>query len=316
MEHWISPEGLVSFPQGWRDSPEEGQKSKNLPETGRLRDANQRFHSEYEIALERAKTKFGRDVPVVLVVDGKLVTYTHGGVREEVALVPEIFHKYKALAHQVVATWLRGLRLEGKQLDRCDRAALLEQHAILEASLGELEGPTFKEISTPETRLLLQASLDFIYRALSAGTVSAELIKEYAKAAGPIFREMTVRPTRALLDNLHSHMQQLKSRLPQGDWEELHVVLSGSRQARAGDATYQYFSRAFGERPGVGASSEDRILFLEGQHSEDRMLNALAHHIVDGELGEAFFHNKFALQRDVLADAAEQHLTTMFEMQN
>lgn len=60
--------------------------------------------------------------------------------------------------------------------------------------------------------------------------------------------------------------------------------------------------------PGVGASKEDKVLFLEGEPTQEEMIMTLARHIVDGELGEAFFNNQFALQRDILADAAAEHI--------
>lgn len=289
-------------------------RAEYLPKTGSLGEANHRFHSEYERGLDRAKSRLGNEVPVILVFDGKLVTHWRGS-RDEMLLIPPVYHKLKAVAHQVISTYMRGERLKGKELSRVDRAALLEQHAILENSMDELQGPAFEEICAPETKLLLQASLDFLYRALSAGTISAELLREYARTVGPSLRQITERPAAAVLDRLHERMDELRRNMSCEEWADLHVVVTGSRQARAGEVTFQYFSRLFGEFPGIGASKEDKIIFIEGTPKEEHMMTAVAQHLMNGELGEAFFADKFALQRDVLADAAAAHLNRLFSME-
>lgn len=282
-----------------------------MPTGGSLGEANHRFHSEYERAIERTKTRLGNEIPVILVFEGKLVTHWRG-TRDEMLLIPPVYHKLKAVAHQVISTYMRGERLQGKELSRADRAALLEQHAILEGSLDELQGPVFEEICAPETKLLLQASLDFLYRALSAGRISPELLREYARTVGPSLRQITERPAAAVLDRLHERMDELRRHMSCEEWQDLHVVVTGSRQARAGEVTYQYFSRLFGEFPGIGASKEDKVIFIEGTPKEEQMLQAVSQHLMNGELGEAFFNDRFALQRDVLAEAAAAHLDRLF----
>lgn len=290
-------------------------REEYMPRSGSLGEANHRFHSEYERAMERTKVRLGTEFPVILIVDGKLVTHWRG-TREETTLIPAVYHKLKAVAHQVVSTYMRGERLKEKELSRSDRAALLEQHAILENSLDELQGPGFEEICVPETKLLLQASLDLLYQALSAGRISTEMLKEWARSVGPSLRQITERPAAAVLDKLHAHMESLRPRFSCEEWQDLHVVVTGSRQARAGEVTYQYFSRLFGECPGVGASKEDKIIFVEGSPTEEQMLSAVAQHLMNGELGEAFYSDRFALQRDVLAEAAASHLDRLFSPQH
>jgi hypothetical protein len=288
-------------------------RAEYKPPAGSLGEANHRFHDEYDRALDRTRLRLGNEIPVILVFEGKLVTHWRG-VRDEVQLIPEVYHKLKAVAHQVVSTYMRGERLKDKELSRSDRAALLEQHAILESSFDELQGPVFQDICAPETKLLLQASLDFLYRALSAGKISSELLKEYARTVGPFLKQITERPAVAVLDSLHAHMDKLRRQMSCEEWQDLHVVVTGSRQARAGEVTLQYFSKLFGEFPGVGASKEDKIIFVEGSPNEEKMLLAVCEHVMNGTLGEAFFEDKFALQRDVLADAAAVYLEKLFSM--
>lgn len=304
MEHEeISREG-ISLPKSQEFHEDQSVYGQN---TSTLRDSNKRFHREYEDCLDEIREKIGLEFPTIVISNNKIVTHWRGQRDEQVAL-PPIYHKLKSIAHQVVTTFLLAKRLLGKELSGLERAALLERHAALESSLFELNEPQYEDVRSPETKMLIEASLEFVYHSLRNGSISRELLSEWTRTVGPVLTHITRQPAKAQLSILHEHVSRLREKMSVDEWADLHVVISGSRQARAGDVSCQYFSTLFGEELGVGASKEDKILFVEGVQDEEQLLKTLARHILDGEIGEAFFGSRFRLQRDILADSAAEHI--------
>jgi len=309
-ESHIENEVRLPTPQDFKESKEHyGDRSDTL------RSANKRFHREYEDCLSEIRDRIGTEFPAIVIANNKIVTLWRDDRDEQVGL-PPIYHKLKSIAHQVVATFLLAKRSVEKNLSGLDRAALLERHAALESSLYELEQPEYEEVCTAETKLLIAASLEFVYGALKSGRISKSLLNEWAKQVGPVLTALTNVPAQAQLTLLHSHVMRLREKMSMDEWADLHVVIAGSRQARAGDVSCQYFSKLFGEQVGVGASQEDKILYVEGVTSEEELLKTLAKHILDGEMGEAFFGSRFRLQRDILADSAAEYIDDLLADMN
>ena len=80
-------------------------------------------------------------------------------------------------------------------------------------------------------------------------------------------------------------------------------VVMGSAMPRQGQIVVQYFARLLGE-PGEGP----RIIYAEGLWAEDRALDLLGKHLLDGPIGRDFFGDDRRMMRDLLADAAKEYL--------
>jgi hypothetical protein len=77
----------------------------------------------------------------------------------------------------------------------------------------------------------------------------------------------------------------------------------GSAMPRQGQIVVQYFAKLLGE-PGEGR----RIIYAEGLWTEDRALDLLGKHLLDGAIGRDFFGDDRRMMRDLLADAAKEYL--------
>ena len=86
----------------------------------------------------------------------------------------------------------------------------------------------------------------------------------------------------------------------------MYVVIPGSSLARKDFVAVQYFAKLLGER-GEGR----RIIFAESRWDESQELQLLGTHILDTEVGVAFFNDPWRMQRDLLASAADSYLDSL-----
>ena len=86
------------------------------------------------------------------------------------------------------------------------------------------------------------------------------------------------------------------------------TVLKRSHEVTGGknSVAVQYFAKLLGER-GEGK----RIIFAESRFEESQELQLLGTHILDTEVGVAFFNDPWRMQRDLLSSAADSYLDTM-----
>jgi hypothetical protein len=81
------------------------------------------------------------------------------------------------------------------------------------------------------------------------------------------------------------------------------VVVIGSALPRKDNVAVQYFARLLGV-PGEGP----RLVYAESLWDEARAVNLLGTHELDTAIGSAFFADPRRMHRDLLADAAAEHL--------
>ena len=72
-----------------------------------------------------------------------------------------------------------------------------------------------------------------------------------------------------------------------------------------------YFRHLLGEFSTEGAHGEDRLMYAESRFEEENALDLIARHIIDQDAGEAFFGDRFRMQRDLLGEGAEEFITDL-----
>ena len=109
-----------------------------------------------------------------------------------------------------------------------------------------------------------------------------------------------------VLEALNDRTHEIRTFLGAAAFKRLRVVILGSHMARSGEISAQYFQQLFGGEPEGG-----RWVFSEGTFDEASALSSLSIHLIDNAASTAFFGDAMRLHRDVLSDAARQHLPSM-----
>ncbi len=95
--------------------------------------------------------------------------------------------------------------------------------------------------------------------------------------------------TRAQLDATHAQVSASRRELTARQWNDLHVVIIGPHMPREDLVVTQYFLRLLHE-PAEGR----RVVYAEAMWQEPRAMELLGTHLLDGNVGEAFFGDYLA----------------------
>lgn len=275
------------------------------PQAGPLAATNRGFHESYNSLLGETLDKLGQSIPVIVALHDDLLLVANGG-QQQVRVIPEHYHQLKAVAHSAFGMQLWLMAHRSKVLDATLQAQLQATAQVLSDAFDALDSLPADERTTPT--LLLRTSLEYTDRVLAAGVVEVSLAQQYAAWIAPRVLEMARSAVRGEIDGLHETVSRWHRELGDASWQNLYVALCGNHQPRYRQAATQYFDRLLGEHPGIGAESEDRIVFAEGVGELDGALDLLARHIIDQQASTMIFGYRSRLQKDMLADAALEYL--------
>ncbi|MCK6451572.1 MAG: hypothetical protein L6R19_12065 [Alphaproteobacteria bacterium] len=136
---------------------------------------------------------------------------------------------------------------------------------------------------------------------------SADALDAYAGALGPLLLANATDAARAQLDGLHAPVQRWRARMADEEWRRLFVLVMGGRQPREGNLAFSYFVQAMGPQ-----AAGRRLIYAENLRTPEDALALLATIVVDRRVGTAFFDDDTRMERDLLADAAQEHLLHVF----
>lgn len=187
------------------------------------------------------------------------------------------------------------------------RALFQKTRRHIAEALAELDAPasSIRSLLPPELfevqRTLLRESDTLLAESLSGSRPTPERLERFAQAVRPGVVANVRASAHDELEQLHPHVSAIRASLSPEQWARLSVVISTSRQARAREASLQYFERLLREpKMGEGASREERIVVLEAFGSREP-LEALATHELDQDAAAWLFGDRFRLQSDLLA---------------
>jgi hypothetical protein len=271
------------------------------PKSGILEDVNQTFHKDYNQLIDGICYTFGNTKgPTVLLLTSKNLILYQNGKREEHEYIPPIYHQLKAIEHHPLALYLTLQHNEGRELTDDLRKFLRERSSLLKEALENITGENWQEDVVANQQSLLKDSIEYIDQVLGEGRIDSDKLNNYVRKVSP---KIVGGINSAATEQLNLLNNKIKNLIPDINFLD-YVVISGVHQARHGEVVTQYFEHVFNEFQGDAAEREDRIVYAESIFDETAALRLLAAHILDREIGSAFFRNPRRLQRDALMDAA------------
>lgn len=230
-----------------------------------------------------------------------------GGKTMRESFTPPLYHRLKSVSHVPLGTVaLLAAETPGERTGpwRQRLEALRDQARAIAPALA---GAGFSDAQKLRLDRILADSLAFIDTALSQGVPSADALDAYARALGPLLLANATDAARAQLDGLHALEQRWRAQMSDAERRRLFVLVMGGRQPREGNLAYSYFVEAMG-REAVGR----RLIYAENLRKPEDALALLATIVVDRRIGAAFFDDDTRMERDLLADAAQEHLLRLF----
>lgn len=261
------------------------------------------FRERYAETREKVRA----EVDTVLLVSGARMILRQKGEPEWVKFYGKpIIDQYKVVAHVPLGAYvLAAPYADGAVSEelREKATAYRERARAFSAVLGQLEIP---ESQMPRQRLLVGGSLEFLDRVVADGRVSKRDLDAFARRMGPPQLINADLAAAAQLDALHAATTEMRQRLKPGQWERAYVLVMGAKMPRGGNITYEYFVRLMGR-----GEIERRLLYTEGLTTPETAAPLVGTIAIDRDAAQAFFGDRYRLDRDLLSDGARKHLDRM-----
>jgi hypothetical protein len=278
-----------------------------------LTELNGLFHQQYAAARDGYVSQLGTEERPVLLMNGTLTLHWKGQATKYPVLSPR-YHTLKGISHVALATYVALLEGSGSSLPEETQGRLQRMRELIPAVQEALEDPRSSvRGAVPsellgEQRTLLRESHALLSEALAQGRPSAERLARFAQAVRPAIIANARASAREELDRLHQQVTAIRSLLGPAAWKRVVVVISTVRQARAREASLQYFERVLGEPvAGEGASRESRIVILE-EFGSRKPLEVLGTHALDQDIASGLLGDPLLLQSDLLGPYAAEYL--------
>lgn len=262
---------------------------------------NQGFRAAYRDA--RARTLAG--VRPVILLQGSTATLLSERGRVDVDVDPPVYHSLKAVAHIPLAIYVMLAHVEGP-IEAGTIQTLSGFRELIAAARASLAARDELAAERSRQETIVRESLDYLDSVLQSRSVRRDDLTAFARRLAPLVMANVADAARAQLARLHATVTGWREHLSREEWDRLRVVIVGSHMPRESEATTQYFSRLLGE-PVEGR----RIVYAESLWDEARALDLLGTHVLDSDIGEAFFGEAMRMHRDVLSDAARDYLPTL-----
>jgi hypothetical protein len=259
---------------------------------------NNAFRTAYSDARSRVLASSGP----TLIVNGDNFSLLRGGRRVEANVGTPIYDPVKTIAHIPLAIYVTLTPGDGAVPgDRLKTlAGLRELIPPAEASLDALK---LSAATLARQKRIVAASLSFLDGVAGVGKFARPSLLAFTRGMAPLLMENVTEATRAQLDAAHAQVSAWRRDLSPQEWDQLHVVIIGPHMPREKLVVMQYFLRLLHE-PAEG----HRVVYAESLWEEPQALDLLGTHLLDGDVGEAFFGDYMRMHRDLLGDAASLYL--------
>ena len=164
-----------------------------------------------------------------------------------------------------------------------------------EASLDTLK---LSAATLARQKKIVAASLAFLGDVAGWRQFTRSSLLAFTRDMAPLVTQNVTEATRAQLDATHAQVSAWRRDLSPREWSQLHVLIIGPHMPREDLVVTQYFLRLLQE-PREGR----RVVYAESLWEEPKALDLLGTHLLDGNVGEAFFGDYMSMHRDLLGAA-------------
>ncbi|HWB87234.1 MAG TPA: hypothetical protein VG675_24030 [Bryobacteraceae bacterium] len=259
---------------------------------------NDAFRAAYADAKGRMLASSGP----ILIVNGDNFSLLLGKRRLNANVATPIYDPVKTISHIPLAIYVTLTPGDGAiGADRLKTLmGLRELIPPAEASLDTVKLPA---ASLARQKKIVAASLAFMDNVAGRRQFQRSALVAFTRDMTPLVMQNVTEAAQAQLNAIHAQVSAWRRDLRPQQWNQLHVLIIGPHMPRQDLLVMQYFLRLLHE-PREGG----HVIYAESLWEEPQALDLLGTHLLDGNIGEAFFDDYSRMHRDLLGDAAKQYL--------
>ena len=263
---------------------------------------NAYFRANYAHARQNVLNSSG---PIIVATGDRLILI-HQGQRTVGTTVDRAYHDLKTVAHTPIAIYCALAEEPDGPLKEEVADRLRGVLPLIDGALDVFEQGVYDAEDTPRQQAVLEGCKQFVNGVLRTERVSRDELIGFIRQNVVHAQANLDRAAAYRIDNYHAQAMAWRAELGTEQWAALRVVIPGSSMARRNSLTTQYFAKLLGE-PGEG----DRIVYAESLFDEERALNRLGTHVLDMQIGEDFFSDRWRMHRDALGSSAAHYLDAL-----
>lgn len=241
--------------------------------------------------------------PVLIIGDDKII-FKHAGKTEEKQYVPPEYHVLKTFSHLPLGIFAELKDQGGKELTAEQQEHLSQMLSEARAALEtELSGYRLGSLSLGRFKYIVDMSQNYVDEILKAGSVNKAKLTNYCRQMATLVLANAQVAASWELSALDLEIQQIKATLAPGEWESMHIVITGGHMPRQGETSMQYFLQLTNEK-----REGRRVIYAESMSGVPPALDLLGTHLLDNNIAVAFFNDYWRMHRDLLSAAAGSYL--------
>ena len=226
------------------------------------------------------------------------------------------YHLLKSIDHLPLALFVLQSNWKEGRIEDANLKKINAYKDIIAEVNKNLKKTIFNARLLKQQEDIINYSLNYLNTLVSNKVYVKSERDKFARTISTLLLNNSEEAARLELSNLHSQVSAWKLEMDTNAFKNLYVVIGSSHQARFRETTVQYFEKVLNEKIGSTALNENHIVYAESVYDEKACLSILARHIIDQEIGLAFFGDKFRMQRDLLSDGAANYINEIFPEKN
>src|SRR4051812_4007788 len=244
----------------------------------------------------------------VVIVGFEDIMIRHAGETRRVAHIPPAYQVLKSVGHTPRGIWA-ALRpaVEGRDPDATWRGKLAGLRPKIAAAKAALTTAGLSPAATARDTRLLDASAGLIDVYLATGLPDQARLERDMCALAPLILADATEAARLQLDAIDADLRPWWNGLSDAERAATYVMVLGPKTPRDGNLAHTYFVNLLGR-----AQDGYRVIYAEGIFDEAGADALLAQLVTDRKLSADFFVDERRMERDLLADGAQDWVLEHF----
>ena len=251
--------------------------------------------------------------PYVEMSGSNLFLHLNGQQPLKERVLTDPYHHLKDVAHAPFTVYLSLVALPSTPLSEEQLVPVRDLLAKLAAAKDALASAGFDAPQIERQRQILDASTHLVNQVLTNRMVDQSALGPFARAMAPLMLQNANEAGCFQVEATHKRMMLWKSQMTEKDWQNLHVVIKNSHQARYRNAATQYFSWLLGGTSPAWAvpGENNRVIYAEALSGNQTGGDELLAVLVDFDASRIFFGDDWRMTEDILSNGAARCIANL-----
>lgn len=260
---------------------------------------NLHFRADYA----KARAKLLAEGGPVITVAGDSMILRDQGKKQEAVIINDRYSRLKAISHIPLHIFVLMRDQPEGRITEARKGRLVQLRSQWQAISKQLPGLGFEGKTLERNVELIEKAIAITGPWVEGKGFDPQALRDYSLSQRAAIDGNTLEAARAQIETMDGKIQEWRKDLGPR-WDQIRVVVRGMQMPRKDNLAVSYFAKLLGEK-----GESNRIVYAEGLADEGAGLSLLGTRLLDTEIGEVFFADRWRMHRDLLGDAAKEILS-------